>query len=108
MPSFGASRRMLRPKKEPVVETLGYGYGEEGKSQMEMPAAKETVPEPVVETAPETVVETVPEPVVETVSEPVVETAPETVSEPVVETVSEPVVETAPKKKNSKKKKLDD
>ena len=89
MPSFIASRKFFRPIA-PVVKTsvketerLDYAYGEEGRSQMEMPAA-----EPVVETVPEPVVETV--------------------TEPVVETVTEPVVETVPKKKNSKKKKSED
>ena len=92
MPSFAASRRFFRPIAPQVdtrvkeTEALDYSYGEEGKSQMEMPAA-EPVPEPEVETVPEP--EPVPEPEVETVPEPVPEPAPE------------------PKKKNTKKKKAD-
>jgi pilus assembly protein FimV len=104
MPGFSASRRFFRPIEPAsvtateapvkVTETLDYAYGEEGKSQMEMPTV---VPEPEVETVPEPEVETVPEPEVETVPEPEVETVPE----PEVETVPEP------KKKNTKKKKAD-
>ena len=96
MPGFSASRRFFRPIEPAsvtateapvkVTETLDYAYGEEGKSQMEMPTV---VPEPEVETVPEPEVETVPEPEVETVPEPEVETVPE------------------PKKKNTKKKKAD-
>jgi outer membrane biosynthesis protein TonB len=88
MPGFSASRRFFLPiapasvtaTEAPVkvTETLDYAYGEEGKSQMEMPTV---VPEPEVETVPEPEVETVPEPEVETVPE--------------------------PKKKNTKKKKAD-
>jgi|MDSW01.2.fsa_nt_gb outer membrane biosynthesis protein TonB len=88
MPGFSASRRFFRPIEPAsvtateapvkVTETLDYAYGEEGKSQMEMPTV---VPEPEVETVPEPEVETVPEPEVETVPE--------------------------PKKKNTKKKKAD-
>ena len=60
MPGFSASRRFFRPIEPAsvtateapvkVTETLDYAYGEEGKSQMEMPTV---VPEPEVETVPE-------------------------------------------------------